>query len=80
MIDLHKLEERFKVLFEQETEDSFKNWLLNSKGINLDFLGDGNFLFANSEVIEYNIVASHANINFTANNITAGNTQYAMAA
>ena len=36
MIDLNKLEERFKTLFEQETEDSFKKWLFDSKGINLD--------------------------------------------
>lgn len=81
MIDLNKLEERFKALFEQETEDSFKRWLLNSKGINLDnFLGEGNFLSANCEVIDDAVIANAANLIVTSGNITAGNTQYAMAA
>jgi hypothetical protein len=81
MIDLNKLEERFKTLFEQETEESFKKWLLNSKGINLDnFLGEGNFLSSNCVAIEDAVLANAANIMVTAGLMTAGNTQYAMAA
>lgn len=82
MIDLNKLEERFKALFEQETEDSFKEWLYKSKGINLDeFLGEGDYISLNSVSGECALVGNSQNIILSnGNNITAGNIQYAMAA
>jgi hypothetical protein len=84
MIDLKKLEKKFEALFEQETEQSFNEWLEGKKQREvMAFLGKGeieNLKIRHPEVPRELLsmpinVCSHNEMN-----TMAGNTQFAMAA
>lgn len=83
MLDLKKLEENFKYLFEQETEESFNEWLEDKKKKEiLARLGSGNFEKINPPVTQGLKFHCHKTMDFTGENSgqVPNNAQYAMAA
>jgi len=84
MIDLKKLEQKFDALFEQETEETFKNWLHNKiLKEALASMGKGSFREIGSikDIPAKEFIYNPINILFAENLSTLScNTQYAMAA
>ena len=84
MIDLFKLKSKFKLLFEEETEETFSKWLEEKQMSEiLSSLGKGNFI----EIPVDNITLGQRKCTLlpiciiaSANNSPVGNTSYAMAA
>ena len=84
MIDLKKLQDRFDTLFEQETEDSFNQWLEDKmKREIMTLLGKGKIetMKSNHPIMPKDLFSTPLvfGIPENSNNVEA-NTQYAMAA
>ena len=84
MIDLKKLEAKFEALFEEETEQSFNDWLEDKKQREvMAFLGEGEvevLKIGNPQILnDFLFLPIHVCFEHDMNTM-AGNTQFAMAA